>query len=97
MNMSTRILVNKSLEDASSNPQQVLENTLKSIFPTSQEENKLHRARSILGETVQDLPDSILESFITELEYLAVSWLDDYEQTVFEGFTLDELLKGAKP
>lgn len=95
--MSTIRVANKTLEGPGNNPQQVLENTLKSIFPTTQEENKLVKAKRILGHAVQDLPDNILESFITELEYLAVSWLDDYEQLVFEGFTLDELLKGAKP
>lgn len=94
--MSTIKTANTNLEELRNEPQQVLENTLKTIFPTSQEENKLHKAKHILGDTVQDLPDNILESFITELEYLAISWLDDYEQTVFEGFTLDELLKGAK-
>ena len=86
-----------SLEGTRDNPQQILENTLKTIFPTVQEENKIVKAKRILGETVHDLPDNILESFITELEYLAESWLDDYEQSVFEGFTLDELLKGVKP
>ncbi len=94
--MSTITAANKSLEGSVSNTQQVLENTLKSIFPTTQEENKLVKAKHILGDTFQDLPDNILEAFITELEYLAVSWLDDYEQSVFEGFTLEELLKGAK-
>lgn len=74
--------------------QDELSTTLKALFPTPQEENKVHAAKQILGDLITDLPDSILETFITELEYLAVSWLDDYEQSVFEGRTLEQLLKG---
>jgi len=61
-----------------------------------QEESRLQKARRVLGESVKDLPDQILDAFITELQYLADSWLDDYEKGVFDNKTLDELLKGGK-
>ena len=67
-----------------------------SSFLGAQEENRLQKARGVLGESVKDVPDQILNAFITELQYLADSWLDDYEKGVFGDKTLTELLKGNK-
>ncbi len=66
--------------------------TLSSIFPTRQEENKLTKARRILGEIGKDIPDPIFETHLTEFQYLVDSWLDEYERSVFDNKTLKEVL-----
>jgi hypothetical protein len=67
--------------------------TLDSIFPTEQEENKLQRARRILGEIVTDIPDDILEIHLVKFQYLVDCWLDSFEKQAFNGKTLDQLLR----
>lgn len=70
-----------------------LESALKQIFPTQVEENKTIKARRILGEVAIGIPDEQLEKDLTEFQYLVDSWLDDFEKQVFEGNTLNQLLK----
>lgn len=77
------------------NPQKSLESTLNAIFPEPQEENKLQKARRILGETAQGQTDEQLQTFTTELQYLIDSWLDVYEKQIFDGPTLQQLLRGG--
>lgn len=78
---------------------QGVNNNLQDSFNTSflgnREESRLQKARRVLGESVKDIPDQILDTFITELQYLADSWLNDYEESVFDDKTLAELLKGG--
>ncbi len=75
------------------NPQKTLESTLNSILPDSQEENKLMKARKIMGETIKDVPDEQLQVFVTELQYLIDTFLDNFEKQVFDGLTLKQLLR----
>lgn len=89
---SVNILTDKKRDNTFPNPQQTLEQTLSSIFPDSKEENKLQRARAILGEIVKDQTDEELKTFVTELQYLIDTWLDIFEQQVFGGITLKQLL-----
>ncbi len=70
-----------------------LELTLQSIFPTKQDENKLQKARRILGEIATDIPDTELESDIAEFHYLVDSWLDEFEKQIFDNKTLIEVLR----
>lgn len=70
-----------------------LEITLSSIFPTKQDENKLQKARRILGDIAVNIPDQELESNLTEFQYLIDSWLDEFERQVFNNKTLNEVLK----
>lgn len=83
------MMIDKSLH----NPQVSLENTLKSIFPEKQVENRLQKARQIMGEAIKELSDEELESFITEFQYLIDAWVDSFEKQVFENKTLKQLLK----
>ncbi len=84
-----------TLQTPFQNPQKTLENVLANIFPKPQEENRLIRARVILGEDVKDVLDENLQIFTTELQYLISSWFDQYEKKVFGGATLREILKGG--
>lgn len=74
------------------NPLDQLEKTLSTIFPDNQEESKVNKARKILGETAESLPDEKIESIVTDFEYLVDSWLDVFEKRVFGGKTLKNIL-----
>lgn len=50
-------------------------------------------AREILGESAQSLEDGQIYEMVTEMQYLVDTWLEEYEQKVFEGKTLKELLQ----
>lgn len=71
----------------------VLDITLQSIFPTKQDEGKLQKARRILGDVVENIPDQELESNLTEFQYLIDSWLDEFEKQIFDNKTLNEVLR----
>jgi hypothetical protein len=69
-----------------------LENTLQQIFPESQEESRLQKARVIMGDSICQLTDEELEVYLTMLEYLVVTWLDNYERRIFNGLTLKQIV-----
>lgn len=52
----------------------------------------VEKAREILGKTAESMSDEELQKQMTMLKYLAESWLDEYEKTIFEGKTLNELI-----
>ncbi len=80
-------------QDANTNPYKSLENLLNNLLPDSKEENKINKARRILGERAKDLSDQQIETFVTELQYLADCWLDVFERQAFNGQTLQEVLR----
>ncbi|MDD2823162.1 MAG: hypothetical protein PHQ59_03690 [Candidatus Daviesbacteria bacterium] len=49
-------------------------------------------AREILGETAESLTDSQVFDLVNEIQFLVDSWIEEYEQKVFSGKTLNELL-----
>ena len=63
------------------------------IFPESPEENKVQKARAILGDIAKDIPDDELAVYITQFQYLLDSWLNEYEKQTFNNSTLEELLR----
>lgn len=63
------------------------------IFPESPEENKVQKARAILGEIARDIPDEELAIYITQFQYLLDNWLNEYEKQTFNNLTLEELLR----
>ncbi len=69
------------------------ESSLNSLFPTSEEDNKLQKARGMLGELAQTIPDDELAVYLTQFQYLLDEWLDEYEQELFNGLTLRRLLQ----
>ena len=94
--LATNLQVKENLRFKSNyNPQISLENTLNTIFPEPKEENKLIKARRILGEVAQGQSDEQLQVFLTELQYLINSWFDEYEKQLFDGLTLEQLLRGG--
>ena len=63
------------------------------IFPESPEENKIQKARAVLGEIAHEIPDEELVIYITQFQYLLDSWLNEYEKQIFNDLTLQELLR----
>jgi hypothetical protein len=58
----------------------------------NQEQRSILEAREILGNEAKDLTDDQVFGLLNEIQYLVDSWLEEYETTVFDGKTLDELL-----
>ncbi len=65
----------------------------RSIIPTAQEEGRIAKTRRVMGDDVKDLSDEQLEVFLTEFNFLLDCWLDQYEQEVFDGKTLQQILR----
>lgn len=70
-----------------------IQDSLKPVLPTSQEESRVEKVRRVMGEDVKNLSDQELDVYLTEFSFLLDSWLDSYEQTAFEGKTLKQLLR----
>lgn len=53
---------------------------------------KLKKTKKILGELALELSDEELKTIVTEIQFLADTWLDEFERGIFAGKTLNELL-----
>lgn len=80
-------------------PKQSLEQTpsfnqaLNNLFPEQLYDDKeIRKAKEVLGSITAELTPQQLEVVVTEVKYLAETWLDDFEREVFGGQTLNELL-----
>jgi len=58
-----------------------------------EEDSKIQKARAILGEVAKDMPDEELATYLTMFQYLLDSWLDQYETELFDGLTLQQVLR----
>ena len=77
----------------SSSPVKSLDAALQRIFSSPQEESRLQKARRIMGANVDAVADEDLETYLTELQYLIDEWLDAYERSVYDGYTLKVLIQ----
>ncbi len=68
---------------------------LQSIFKSTQEETRLQQARRTMGAGIDCLPDEELEVCLTEFQHLLDEWFDSFEQEVFDGRTLRQVLGRA--
>ncbi len=70
-----------------------VDKSLKSMFPEQEyEEKSLQEARKILGTIADEYSTEGLKNALTEIQFLASTWLDDFERETFNGLTLNELL-----
>jgi hypothetical protein len=83
-----------ALNQAIIHSQTNLDTALKTIFPSTQEETKVQKARKIMGSVVDELSDQQLQNYLTEFQYLVDEWIDEYEKNVFNNKTLKEVLWG---
>lgn len=73
--------------------QKSFEPSLDSLFSNTEEENKIQKARAVLGEIARDIPDDQLVVYLTQFQCLVDDWLDNYEKQLFNGATLKQLLR----
>ena len=67
--------------------------TLDLMFPEQlREEKELIKVKLILGDLASGYSTQEFKEIVTEIQYLADSWLDDFEKSIFKGETLLELL-----
>lgn len=84
------------------NPQtnsQSIKQSLDDLFPEQQYDEKyIKKAKEILGEKAIAFTDEQLQDAVIKIQFLANSWLNDFEREIFKGSTLQELLheKGGR-
>lgn len=74
-------------------PNSSLESALESIFPDQQDETQLQKAQRIMAGEIDTLSDEELKVAITEFHYLLSTWFDEFEKSVFNNKTLQQILK----
>ena len=91
------------LDEAVSKPQkrqepsqkkaEVIKESLDQLFPEQQyEEKAIQKTKQILGELSKQFTPQQLKEIAIEVQFLADTWLDDFERKTFQGKTLKELL-----
>lgn len=86
--------VETTAKTSDTNSHRTLETALNAIFPTSAQETKQNSIKRNLGETGRTLSEEQVEALTADFQYLIDTWLDEYEEEVFEGKKLQEILGG---
>lgn len=67
--------------------------SIQDLFPEQEYEDKaIQRAKEVLGESAKSFSNEEMRDLVAQVEYLAETWLDDFERDIFKGKTLNELL-----
>lgn len=74
------------------NPLQPVSNALGRIFASDQEQTRIQKIRSIMGDLVASRADEELETYATGFQHLIDEWLDEFERQAFDGQTLRQTL-----
>ena len=74
-------------------PQGVYDQINNQFSEQDNQRKTIQEAREILGESAKDLTDEQVYDLANEIQYLVDSWLEEYEKDIFDGKTLDELIK----
>ena len=75
-------------------PQHGTYEQLNQLFNQENQQTKtIQEARDILGESAKSLTDGQVNDLVNEIQYLVDTWLEEYEQKVFDGKTLKEVLQ----
>lgn len=73
--------------------------SLDDLFPEQQyDEKRIQKAKEVLGKTADEFTPNELKDAVNVMQFLAESWLDDFEKKIFKGMTLKEVLheKGGR-
>lgn len=71
---------------------------LNQIFAEQTEDQKtILEAREILGDDAAKCSDEQLLNLISEMQYLLGTWMEEFERSIFDGKTLNELIGISKP
>lgn len=94
--LNNQTLYDQKSINASNDSQLTQQNTYEKLNEIFIEQDKQKRttieAREILGEAAESLTDSQVFDLVNEVQFLVDSWVEEYEQKVFSGKTLNELL-----
>lgn len=66
---------------------------LRQEIKQSVNDEDVEEAKRVLGQLASNLPEEDLKNTVTEIHFLAESWLDEFERKAFEGKTLNEVLE----
>ena len=81
--------VNDSFQEISLSLNQSLNN----LFPEQLfEEKDVQKVKKILGRRIFNLSQEQIKDIAVEVQYLATTWLDEFERKIFNNLTLNELL-----
>ncbi len=58
-----------------------------------QQQKVVQEARDILGESASAITDVQVYDLVNEMQYLIDTWLEEYEQKIFDGKKLKDLLQ----
>ncbi|QQS43876.1 hypothetical protein IPM65_07115 [Candidatus Roizmanbacteria bacterium] len=94
-NKTKKTLNSSAIGSVHTTPFKAFDNALNNIFSQSDEVNKIARTRRLLGETADHLTEEQLKTIVTDFQFLIDTWLDAYEKELFDGVTLQNLLKGT--
>lgn len=64
-------------------------------FTIDVKEDKVSKARAILGNEIEEFSDEEVEKVLVDFDYFINIWLDTFEKKVFKGKTLYQLSKGG--
>jgi hypothetical protein len=59
--------------------------------PFIEDEKEIRETRKILGKCAEGMTDEEIKHQITCIDYLISTWLDEYERSIFDGKTLQEV------
>lgn len=62
------------------------------ITKPESEEKDVQEVRKLLGKAADHLSTQQIKNVITEIQFLVTAWLNEYEQSIFKGKTLAEVL-----
>ena len=86
-------ILNSTNDPESQNKATPTKKSLEALFPEQEyEEKAIKKTKEILGIKASQFAPEQLRDVVAEVQYLAMSWLDDFERGIFEGKTLMELL-----
>lgn len=70
-----------------------LRKSLDELFPEQEyEEKQIKRTKEVLGSAGEQLAEAQIRDIASEVKFLTSTWLDDFERSIFEGLTLQEML-----
>ena len=91
--LHTTDALKKVKSQLSNDESQSVKKTLEELFPEQEyQEKQIKRTKEILGGLANEFTEIQLQGVVTEVQYLAGSWLDGFEREIFDGLTLKELL-----
>ena len=84
--------VNRLDTNAYVSPYKQYDETLEQIFTSDKDSSKIQTLKRLLN--IPELSDSELKSILADFIFLSDTWLDMFERSIFQGNTLQDLLKG---